>query len=152
VIAHQPQPQPQPQRIRNPRSSRVATSSRIARNERERYTGIVRVTIALGSMLALLLLYVMLTSNLTGLTYAVGKAQTDRAALVEETSRLDDKIAALRSDDRLSAMAARLGMREPQRFALVKLGTPVMADAQPHVAVLSSLAGLFMPAAVARQR
>jgi len=148
VIAHQPQPQ----RIRNPRSSRVATSSRIARNERERYTGIVRVPLALGSMLALLLLYVMLTSNLTGLTYAVGKAQTDRAALVEETSRLDDKIAALRSDDRLSAMAARLGMREPQRFALVKLGAPVMADAQPHVAVLSSLAGLFMPAAVARQR
>jgi hypothetical protein len=44
-------------------------------------------------------------------------------------------------------------MHEPQRFALVKLGAPAIADAQPRVAVLSSLAGLFMPAAaVARQR
>lgn len=146
-------PQPRQQRIPNPRSSRAATSSRIARNERERYTGIVRVMIALGSMLAFLMVYVMLTSNLTGLTYAVSKAQKQRASLAEDTSRLDDQIAALRSDDRLSGLAARLGMHEPQRFALVKLGAPAIADAQPRVAVLSSLAGLFMPAAaVARQR
>jgi len=94
----------------------------------------------------------MLTSNLTGLTYAVSKAQLSRETLQEDNQRLDDKIAALRSDDRLSVLAARLGMREPQRFALVKLGTPAIADARPHLAVLSSLAGFFMPAAVARQR
>ena len=148
MIAHKVQPQ----RIPNPRSSRAATSSRIAKNERERYNGIVRVSIALGSLLALLLIYVMLTSNLTGLTYAVSNAQHKRAALQEDSMRLDDRIAALRSDDRLSAVAARLGMHEPQRFALVKLGTPAVADARPHLAVLSSLAGFFMPAAVARQR
>jgi hypothetical protein len=146
------QAKPQPQRIANPRSSRAATSSRIARNERARYTGIVRVSIALGSMAALLMLYVMLTSNLTGLTYAVAHAQHQKEALLEENNRLDDQIAALRSDDRLSALAARLGMHEPQRFALVKLGTPAVADARPHLAVLSSLAGFFMPATVARQR
>jgi hypothetical protein len=149
VIAHKLQPQ---QRIPNPRSSRAATTSRIARTSRERYTGIVRVTIGLGSLLALLLVYVMLTSNLTGLTYAVSNAQQKRAALEEESQRLDDKIAALRSDDRLSVVAAKLGMRDPQRFALVKLGTPAVADARPHLAVLSSLAGFLMPPAVARQR
>ena len=148
MIAHKLQ---QP-RIPNPRSSRAATTSRIARTERERYTGIVRVTIGLGSLLALLMLYVMLTSNLTGLTYAVSNAQHKRVALQEEGQRLDDQIAALRSDDRLSGVAARLGMREPQRFALVKLGTPAVADARPHLAVLSSLAGFLMPPAVARQR
>jgi hypothetical protein len=146
------QVKPQSQRIPNPRSSRAATTSRIAKTERDRYTGIVRVTIGLGSLLALLMVYVMLTSNLTGLTYAVSKAQHQRAALQEDSQRLDDQIAALRSDDRLSGLAARLGMHEPQRFALVKLGTPAVADARPHLAVLSSLAGFFMPAAVARQR
>ena len=38
--------------------------------------------------------------------------------------RLDDRIAALRSDERLAALAARLGMREPQRFAVVRLAAP----------------------------
>jgi hypothetical protein len=98
------------------------------------------------------MVYVMLTSNLTGLTYAVSKAQHQRAALQDESQRLEDQISALRSDDRLSGVAARLGMREPQRFALVKIGTPIVADARPHLAVFSSLAGFFMPSAVARQR
>ena len=35
--------------------------------------------------------------------------------------RLDDRIAALRSDDRLAQLAARLGMREPQVLAVVRI-------------------------------
>ena len=55
--------------------------------ERARYTGIVRISVALGALLALLMFYVMLTSNLTGLNYAVSKAreraeQIDREAAV----------------------------------------------------------------------
>ena len=38
-----------------------------------------------------------------------------------ESMRLDDQIAALRSDERLSIIAARLGMHEPERFAVVRV-------------------------------
>ena len=50
--------------------------------------------------------------------------RAQREALQEETMRLDDRIAALRSDDRLAALAARLGMRDPQRFAVVRIEPP----------------------------
>jgi hypothetical protein len=90
--------------------------------------------------------YVVLTSNLTGLSYAVAKASAKREALQEETIRLDDRIAALRSDDRLSALAARMGMREPQSFAVVRIEPPHAARVRPRFAALSSLAGFFAPA------
>ena len=41
----------------------------------------------------------------------MARAAAQREALQEETMRLDDQIAALRSDDRLAELAARLGMR-----------------------------------------
>lgn len=96
-------------------------------------------------VLAFLMGYVVLTSNLTGLSYAVANAKHERAELQAETMRLDDRISALRSDDRLAAVAAKLNMTEPQRFAVVHL--PVPSTTQPqHLAAFSSLAGLVVPA------
>lgn len=95
--------------------------------------------------------YVVLTSNLTGLSYAVSRAQAKREALLEETMRLDDRIAALHSDERLSALAARLGMREPQRFAVIRTAAPAIARTRPRFPVLSSIAGFFAPAVTARR-
>ncbi len=95
--------------------------------------------------------YVVLTSSLTGLSYQVSQAQTKREALLEETMRLDDRIAALRSDDRLAVLAARLGMREPQRFAVIRTELPKVAQARPRFPVLSSIAGFFAPAVTARR-
>jgi hypothetical protein len=81
----------------------------------------------------------MLTSNLTGITYAVTRADAQRTALQEQTGRLDDRLAALESQDRLATLAARLGMREPQQFALVHLpSAPAASDAR--LAVLTSFA------------
>lgn len=120
------------------------------RKSRERYASIVRVSFAIGGLLVLFMGYVVLTSSLTGMSYAVAKAHQQREALLEETLRLDDRIAALQSDERLSAMAARLGMKDPLRIALVRLSRPQTAGDRPRVAVLSSLAGFFMPAT--RQR
>ena len=94
--------------------------------------------------------YVVLTSNLTGLSYAVANAKHQRTELQAETMRLDDRIAALRSDDRLSVLAARLGMTEPQHFAVVTL-PPATAKQDRQLAAFSSLAGLFVPA-VAQSR
>lgn len=105
----------------------------------------MRVSTALTCILVLLMGYVVLTSSLTGLSYAVAKARAQREALQEETMRLDDRIAALRSDDRLSELAARLGMREPASFAVVRIAPPRIARTPPRFPVLSSLAGFFVP-------
>ena len=131
-------------RIRNPRTARAATHRRIDKKSRARYASLLRVCGVLSIVLAFLMGYVVLTSNLTGLSYAVANAKHERTELQAETMRLDDKIAALRSDDRLAMLAAKLGMTEPQRFAVVRVPAP--AAAQQHLAAFPSLAGLFVPA------
>jgi hypothetical protein len=72
--------------------------------------------------------------------------------LQEETIRLDDRIAALRSDDRLATLAARLGMRDPQQFAVVRVQPPHVARVETRFPVLSSLAGFFAPAVTRKQQ
>ncbi len=138
-------------RIRNPRSARTATKTRIVRNSRVRYRALFRVCVALGAVLVLLLGYVMLTSNVTSLTYAVAKAHQQRTDLQQETARLDDRIAALRSDERLARVATKLGMHEAQQFALVKLGLPPVANSGGFPA-WTAIAGWFGTSPRARAR
>jgi hypothetical protein len=102
---------------------------------------------AIGVLLTVFMLYVVLTSSLTGMSYAVAHARHQREVLLEETMRLDDRIAALESDQRLAVLAGRLGMQDPQHVALLRLHRTQNADDRPRVAVLSSLAGMFLPAA-----
>lgn len=135
-----------PPRIANPRTVRAATHRRILRSSRARYAGVTRTLGALTSVLVLLMSYVVLTSSLTGSSYAVAKARAQREALQEETMRLDDRIAALRSDERLAELAARMGMREPQAFAVVTILAPRVARTDPKLPMLSSIAGFFAPA------
>jgi hypothetical protein len=142
-----------PPRLANPRTVRAATQRRIVRKSRARYASLGRVLSALGFVLLLLMGYVVLTSSLTGLSYAVANARAQREALQEETMRLDDRIAALRADDRLSAIAVRLGMREPESLAVVRLERPHVRVARvpSRFPMLSSLAGFFMPATTRQQ-
>lgn len=137
-------------RIANPRTVRAAAQRRRVRKSRARHAGVLRVLVTLVCILAPLMSYVVLTSNLTGLSYAVAKAQANREALLDETVRLDDRIAALRSDDRLAALAQRLGMTQPERFAVVRLDAAPVARLHSRFPVLSSLAGLFAPAVASR--
>ena len=137
-------------RIANPRTVRSATARRMGRTSRARYATLVRMLAVLLCILAFLMGYVVLTSSRTGLSYAVARAAAQREALQEETMRLDDRIAALRSDDRLAELAARLGMRQPQRFAVVREDEPRIARAGSHFRLLSSLAGFLVPAVAAR--
>ena len=106
-------------RIRNPRQARGATDARRKHNYRARYASITRFCVVLGIASVLLVGWVTMTSNLTGMTYAVAKADVQRAKLQGETARLDDKLSGLRSQERLATFAARLGMKDPQQFALV---------------------------------
>jgi cell division protein FtsL len=129
-------------RIPNPRTARTATANRIVKQKRARYGSLVRVVALLGVAVTTLLVYVMLTSNVTSLTYSVAKAHAQRDQLIEETARLDDKIATMRSQERLASIAAKLKMRDPQQFAVVRLGTPDQVAAT-GVPVLETIAGWF---------
>jgi hypothetical protein len=137
----QPQYLDQQPRIANPRSARNASRTRKVRNKRARYTSLTRLGAVLVIALVLLMAYVMLTSNMTSLTYAVAKAHHDREALQEETARLDDRLIAMRSDERLAKVAAKLGMHEPAQFAVVKVESPRLAH--HGFPVFASLAGWF---------
>lgn len=128
-------------RIPNPRTARNATQQRIVKSNRARYGALVRVGAVLALVLTGLMAYVMLTSNVTSLTYAVAKAHHDKDMLVAQTARLDDKIAAARSEERLAAMAHTLQMTDPQLFAVVKL--PPDRAVASHFPVIDSIAGWF---------
>ena len=147
----QPRLLERPPRLANPRTVRAATQRRIRRASRARYADVARILTVLSIVLTLLMSYVVLTSNLTGLSYAVASARAQRETLEEETMRLDDRIAALRSDDRLWVLAAAMGMREPQSLAVVRIEAPRVARTRPRFPVLSSLAGFFLPA-ISRRR
>jgi len=136
--AYAPQPKP---RIPNPRTARNATQKRIVNSNRVRYGALVRVGAVLTLVLTGLMAYVMLTSNVTGLTYSVAKAHRQRDILQAQTARLDDQIAAARSEERLAAMAHKLQMTDPQLFAVVHLAPQQMGPS--HLAVIDSIASWF---------
>ncbi len=89
------------------------------------------------------MLYVTLTARLTSLNYAVARAERDRAALQSETARLDDRLAALKSDDRLARVAATLHMQDPAQFAMVSLPVQRMEPVRSRLAFFAGIAGLF---------
>lgn len=137
-------------RIEKPRSVAAATQRRRGRTARARSAVLARVCAVTFVVLALLMGYVVLTATFTGLSYAVSRNAATREALQEETIRLDDRIAALQSDARLADIAGRMGMHEPQRFAIVHLQMPQVARTPSHLPILSSLAGFLVPAIAAR--
>jgi hypothetical protein len=133
-------------RVPNPRTARAATQRRKVSNSRARYTSIVRVTVGLIAALSLLMAYVVLTSNLTGLNYAVDAATQQRDALLADTARLDTQLAQQRGDERLAQIAAKLGMHEPARVSVVRLAPPATQQRHFGFPGFASIASLFAPA------
>jgi cell division protein FtsL len=131
-----------PQRIRNPRSARTATQTRIVKNTRARYSNITRVTVGLCIALAGLMSYVLLLSNATSLTYQLDRARRSRDALQEQTARLDDRIAQASSEERLAAIAAKLQMHDAQTFAVVRIQPPVVV-AKSRVPMFDTILAWF---------
>lgn len=131
-----------PQRIKNPRSARTATQTRIVKTSRARYTAIIRVTTGLCIALVGLMSYLLLLSNTTSLTYAVDKAHHARDALQEQTARLDDRIAQASSEERLAAIAAKLQMRDAQTFAVVHIEAPPLV-ARSRIPLFDTIAAWF---------
>jgi cell division protein FtsL len=104
-----------------------------------RYGSCVKVLLGLGLVLAPVMSYVMLTSNLTGLTYALTSAEAQRTKLQGDVQRLDDRIAHLESRERLYQIAKQLGMRDPNRYEVVTLAPPAPARKTGGLAFLGWL-------------
>jgi len=119
---------------------RYATLKRTRRTRRRMNRPVFAVlTLAIALFLPLLG-YVSLTSNLTSLNYSLARAEHDRSALVEESQRLDDRIARLESPDRLAAVATALKMHDPSDYAVVTLPEKTV---QPRPNGLAFFSGWF---------
>ncbi len=133
IAAQRIEPEPPPNRRRREQQAeltRAATRRRFARAQRRGYEAFVRVTGAGAIVVLPLLLYVMLTANLTGLNYALARTQAQKSTLLAQTMRQEDRIAKLESRERLAALAARLHMHDPGDYAVVTLPSSEHRPAQ----------------------
>lgn len=105
------------------RAGRSAVLRRRALARRLRYAGFARMFATVGALTLAVVIYLALMSNVTRMNYDLAKRLAQRARLMDESSRLDDRIARLSSREHLGAVAARLGMTEPQAFAEIALPT-----------------------------
>jgi cell division protein FtsL len=134
------QPQPaRPERGRNHVRARDAARRRARRTRLRGYGMLARITLVVAVVLAPIMTYVLMMGNLTALNYALAQANAQKLALQEETMRLDDRIAALKSRDRLADVATRLHMHDPQTYAVVDLQRP----APPPPTGIAFLGSLF---------
>lgn len=131
-----------PEKIRV-RTARQATQQRVSRKARARYSSLLQFCAVLAVVLCGVMLYVMLTARLTSLNYAVARAERERTSLAAQTARLDDQLAALKSDDHLATLASRLHMQDPTQFAMISLQQPTREESPSRLAFFAGLAGLF---------
>jgi hypothetical protein len=130
VIAPNALPQSPPERGPRPERGRAHVRARDASRRRARrtklrgYGMLARITLVFVVVLAPIMGYVLLMGNLTALNYSLAQASARKLELQEETMRLDDRIAALESRDRLADVAARLHMHDPHLYAVVDLPRP----------------------------
>ena len=130
---------PQREPRRRPVLARDASRRRARRTRLRGYGMLGRFAVVLGVVLICTISYVMLMANLTSLNYTLARETERKLSLQDETMRLDDQIAHLRSRDRLADVAARLGMHDPQVFAVVDLPRPVNSPPPNGIAFLGAL-------------
>jgi cell division protein FtsL len=124
---------------RRPPANPNYARQRARRTSRAGYGMLARIALGLGVVVVCALSYVMLMANLTSLNYALARETEHRLALQDETTRLEDQIAHLRSRDRLADVAARLHMHDPQTYAVVEPPRPVASAPPNGIAFLGAL-------------
>jgi len=136
----QPKPAPEPSASQpRPRPPKHGRMRRRRRALLSHYGSTVRILSIVALVLAPVMVYVMLTSNITSLNYALANAEGQRTVLQQDVQRLDDQIAHLDSRERLAQVAAQLGMRDPARFEVVTLTPPVRDEKAGGLAFLGWL-------------
>jgi cell division protein FtsL len=131
-----PQTLPPQQQPRHAERARTASNRRVRRAQRRNVVGFVKVLAIMGLAALPVLVYVMLTANVTSMTYRIARAQTERSQLLEASQRYDDTLAHLRSPERLAAVAAKLKMHDPSVFAVVDLPSLTVKPAPHGIAFL----------------
>jgi hypothetical protein len=121
VNAAQRMPDPEPRRVVHVRAATIRRVRRTRRRMRAPVLALLTLTIV---ALLPLLAYVTLTSRLTSLNYALVHTDLERTALLEDTQRLDERIARLQSPDRLAALAVKLKLHDPHVYAVVRVPDP----------------------------
>ena len=128
MMAAQRAPLPEPRHVIYVREATVRRARRTRRRLRAPVLAVLTLTLA---VLVPLLAYVALTASLTSLNYALARAEHDRTELIDQTQRLDDRLARLQSSDRLAALAAKLKLHDPHVYAVVRVPEPKPPQPKP---------------------
>jgi cell division protein FtsL len=117
---------------------RVATRRR-PRAGRDRT--VLRISGVMAAVVVLVMAYLYVVADMTRTNGELNALVDQRATLQEETMRNDDEIAKLESRERLSQVAARLGMSRSGAFVVVTIPAPRSAAGPSGgaVAFLSSV-------------
>lgn len=121
------------------RSGRTAAHVRRKRTRSLRFANFARIFTTVGALTLAIVVYLSLMANVTRMNYELSKNARAKTALVDESSRLDDKIARLVTRERLAVLATRLHMHEPQTFAQIALPVERTAPAPHGLAFLTWL-------------
>ncbi|BDE07937.1 hypothetical protein WPS_32130 [Vulcanimicrobium alpinum] len=134
----------QPKHVEPPRHVervRAATKRRVRRSKRRVHRPLFAVLALAVAALLPLLGYVTLTASITSQSYAVSRAQRERAALAEESQRLENTIARLKSPERLAQLAVQLKMHDPRVYAVVPVPLPHARPQPSGLALFSWISG-----------
>jgi len=132
-----PQPKSAPRQFVR---ARDASRRRARRTRLQGYSMLAKIATAFGIVLVPVMIYVLLMGNLTALNSSLEKVTAQKSALVEETMRLDDRIAQLQSRERLADIAVKLHMHDPRNvYAVVNVPGPVVAPPAGGIAFLGAL-------------
>ena len=125
------------------RAGRIAVIGRRKAGVRRRYRALAGVCAWIAAATMVVMAYLALLANISHLHYELAQANGKRLELQDVTMRLDDKIALLRSRDRLALIAGQLGMHDPTAYAVVRLPRePVTAEnRRGSLAFLSAITG-----------
>jgi hypothetical protein len=126
-------------RLTGTRAGRNAVVRRRKKTQQLRYAGLFRILAFVGVSTLCVFVYLGLMANVTRMNYELSHNAIDRAKLLDETARLDDRIARLETRERLAEFALRLHMREPQTFAEVTLPPEAVAPPGHRLALLDWL-------------
>ncbi len=97
---------------------------RRARSRRERYSVAVQIVATLSLLTICVVVYLGLMANVTRMSYQLTRDAQSRARLIEETTRLDERLETLESRERLARIAKDLGMKESATLSVARLPEP----------------------------